>query len=962
MDTRFPGTNTLWLVRLFDGPVLEDTSGNVVRRFRSQRVGALLAYLALHLGQPCPREELYEALWPDEDTLVVANRLRVALASLRRQMEPSGIPFGSVIDVSDAGRVRLRAETVWCDIAAFERAWRTGQKEEAARLIGGVLLPGYYDAWTLEARERFEVLREELHGVQFLHHAAAVVTLTPPRAPEAPRHRLPLYLTRFFGREAERQRLLDLVADNRLVTVTGPGGVGKTRLTVETLRESDRGVVFIPLAELPDPDHVADAALLALRVTPSTDADPVEKLIAILRPRNTSLLILDNTEHLMDAVVSLSVRLLDAVPDLHLVITSRQRLDIPGEATLLLEPLEPPRYTSAPERLVEFPAVALFLDRARNARPDFMLTSRHVRALVEICRRLEGMPLALELAAARVTSQTPAQIAATLATNLMDLKSRQRGLSERHRSLRAAIQGSFDLLTPELQAFFAQLAVFQGGWTVEAARAVTGSAETEAALEELAIRSLVVAREDEATEVMRYSFLETLRQFAAEQLSLLERSAGDVSADRNENRQNAAIQEMARRHADYYLAVAEQAAPRIDEQGASNILAELEREKENLRAALRWAIDTGAVDLAHRFADALSGFWSIRGYLSDGRRTYESLLRASDGAPAPTLARLHLGCGVFATRQNELHSAKQHIETSRALYRQERNEYGILRCTQALGDACRLGGEHDRALAHYRVCLELCESVGRVSDLANCHHGLGVSSIYRGEYEAARHHLETALSLRQRMSNPLQVARTQNLLAFALVELAERDEAERLFRTSLAVFLEHGDRWYQASTIGALARIAHARGEVAAARVGLEDSLAIVREIGSQESVADLLHYLTYVYVKLGCRDEARRAAREAVEIALHLRNTQSIAAALECSSAVLESLGHYDPSARLLAAASVIRKQLSIVPNFNDRANHPRIREALQQALEPSRLDAATQAGERFSPEEAADLALTLL
>jgi hypothetical protein len=159
-----------------------------------------------------------------------------------------------------------------------------------------------------------------------------------------------------------------------------------------------------------------------------------------------------------------------------------------------------------------------------------------------------------------------------------------------------------------------------------------------------------------------------------------------------------------------------------------------------------------------------------------------------------------------------------------------------------------------------------------------------------------------------------------------------------------------------------LARIADARGEADAARVGLEDSLAIVREIGSQESVADLLHYLTFVYVKLGCREEARRAAREAVEIAVRLRNTQSIAAALEGSSAVLEALGHYDPSARLLAAASAIRKQLAIVPSHNERADHQLIREALLQALGSARFDAISQAGHSLSSEEAADLALAVL
>lgn len=957
--------NILWRVRLFDGPILEDASGNQVRHFRSQRIGALLAYLALNLGSPCPREELYEALWPDEDIRVTSNRLRVSLSSLRRQMEPFGVRFGSVIDVSDPGRVRLREETVWCDAAAFERALKAGRNEDAARLARGTLLPGYYDEWIVDARLRLETLGADLDWEAVTERAPVEESESPAVSP-SPHHRLPLYLTRFFGREAERQHLLDRVLENRLVTITGPGGIGKTRLAVEMAADMPLSTVFVPLADLPGTGNVPGAILQALVGTPQPDTDSAQ-LVDLLERRGPSLLILDNAEHLVNTVSSLSLSLLEAVPDLHLLITSRQRLDISGEETLSLEPLDPPRHFSEPDRLMEFPAIALFLDRARIARPDFTLTSRHITSLVEICCRLEGMPLALELAAARVTSQTPAQIATALAKNLMDLASHQRGLSARHRSLRAAIQGSFDLLPPKLQTFFSRLAVFQGGWTAEAARAVTGCIEAEAFLEELGIRSLVVIREEEESSTMRYSFLETLRQFAAEKMPLSPIKQTEFVGKDGEGlvrteRPESDPPETARRHADYFLHLAERSAPLVDAQGASAVVAELEREHENLRAALQWIFDNDTQDVAYRFVNALSGFWVIRGHLSDGRRWYNSLLSASDEAPTLRRADILFWCGVFAVRQNELCKAKQYVEKSLALYRQEDNTIGIRKCILSLADACRLGGEHTAAIEKYRACLDLCKIFDNENYLAKCHHGIGISSIYQGEYDAARHHLEIALGLRRKISHPLDVARTQNLLAFAVLELGDLNAAERLHRTGLEVFIEYGERWYQASTLYGLAAIAYVRGELESARAGLENGLAIMRDIGSQESVVSNLAFLAYIYMKLDRGVDATRAAHESLEISLRLENIQSIAMALECSSILLAARDHNESAARLLAAAAAIRERLSIVLSNVLRADHQSILEALERTLGTVGFETATQAGRSLSPEEAAYLALTLL
>jgi predicted ATPase len=546
-----------WRVRLFEGPVLEGSSGEQIRRFRSRRVGALLGYLALRLGHRCTRAELADAIWPEEsDELVIANRLRVTLASLRRQMEPPGEPFGSVIDVSVPGCVSLRAEAVWVDAVEIDSLIKAGNKQEASRLMNGELLPGYFEDWAVLERLRFDALADQVSGSS----PEIGERRSPPPKVATGRDRscLPLYLTQFFGRDREREQLLRLLENKRLVTLTGPGGVGKTRLAIEVADEMPMMSVFLSLVEVQPQQDIAEAVLGAFAVLPSAEGNLFEQVVSVLGRRGPVLLILDNAEHLVDRVAEIVLRLLQAVPGLRLLVTSRQRLEVPGEVILPLLPLQ-----SLSERETSSsPAVALFLDRARNARPDFVLSDRNRRHILEICQLLQGMPLALELAAARVVAQSPEQIADTLKASLIELGSRQRGLSPRHRTIRASISGSFEMLSPEARSFVAKLSAFRGGWTAAAAREVTGNAETEALLEDLTARSIVYAREDPAGS-MRYAFLDSIRQFAQQQL-------GDEEAGN-----------LADLHAEYFLAL----AARVSEDDEAS-LRPLDREQDNLLAAL----------------------------------------------------------------------------------------------------------------------------------------------------------------------------------------------------------------------------------------------------------------------------------------------------------------------------------------------------------------------------------------
>ena len=267
-------------------------------------------------------------------------------------------------------------------------------------------------------------------------------------------NRLPLYLTRFFGRDSEIGKIGALIEQNRLVTLTGPGGIGKTRLAVECARRQDTRAVFTGIADLLEAEAIPQAILKAHGLAPAAGGDAMTQLCSLLMISGAELLILDNAEHMIPAVVSVVLRLLQSTADLNILVTSRQRLDLAGEVVYAVQPLDSPDQDTGARKIEEYASVALFVDRACNSRPDFVLTPRHTEPVRDICRRLEGMPLAIELAATHISNQSPRQIASSLSASVMNLSSNQRGISARHRSLRAAIQGSYDLLGPDMQSVF----------------------------------------------------------------------------------------------------------------------------------------------------------------------------------------------------------------------------------------------------------------------------------------------------------------------------------------------------------------------------------------------------------------------------------------------------------------------------------------------------------------------------
>ena len=482
---------------------------------------------------------------------------------------------------------------------------------------------------------------------------------------------LPVRLTSLLGREQDSTALCQILRrpDSRLLTITGIGGVGKTSLALEVAQELQdeftQGTHFVSLAAISDPTLVIPTLARAVSLSESPNRLLFDSLKDHLREKKI-LLLLDNFEQLLSAAPLLS-ELLSATEKLKLLVTSREALGLRGEQEFPLAPLKFSGDLQIPERqrletLLGYSGIALFVRCAQASQPDFQLTMQNAASVSEICARLDGLPLAIELAAARIKLLTPHALLSRLQESSLSLLTRGgRDLPVRQQTLRGAIQWSFDLLNAADQRAFCWLSVFVGGCTLEAAIAVIGGQAALDTFDSLVNKSLV--RPSEKNGESRLNMLETLREFGLEQLA----QTRELEASR-------------RAHADYYLSFAETAEPHLIAAEQKEWLERLDHDQDNLRAALHWGIENHEVEFAQRIAGALRSFWFVRGYWSEGRRWLEESLSLNvDGiVPANVRAKALYGAGMLARYQGDFARARNLDEQSVALYRSLRDNVGLL--------------------------------------------------------------------------------------------------------------------------------------------------------------------------------------------------------------------------------------------------------------------------------------------
>jgi len=724
------------------------------------------------------------------------------------------------------------------------------------------------------------------------------------------KHNLPAPRTSFVGREQEMVELKRALSMTRLMTLTGAGGSGKTRLALEAARDLvgsyTDGVWLVELAPLSEPGLVAQEVAGALGAQEQPGHPLLESLLDTLGEKDM-LLLLDNCEHLIDAVASLTIAFLDSCPRMRVLATSRERLGVTGELTMLVPSLSVPGAEEAPtvEELEGYESARLFADRASKRHPGFELTPENAQAVAQVCSRLEGIPLAIELAAARVGILSAGQISERLGHSIKLLTRGERTADRRHRTLRATLDWSYELLGEPEQALFGRLSKFAGGFTLEAAESVGagGEIKEEDVMELLLIlveKSLVVA-EESWERGARYRMLEPVRQYASEKLKI----SGEAA-------------EVGSRHAEFFLALAEEAEPELKGPRQVEWLDRLETEHDNLRAALSWTLERG-MDLGPRIAGALCLFWYTRGYLSEGRTYLEAVVR-SDVVPESVRAKALDGLGWIAEPQGDYERAHAAYEESLKLYRRSNDKRGS---ANALGD-------------------------------------LGSLALDRGDYEQATSLLEQSLTLHRELGSREDLIGILDGLGVLASAKGDREQSISLFSEALVLSRGTGNVRRTAASLGNLGITMLVHGEPEQARVLLDESLALFREIGDSSNIAISLMHSALAALTRGEHGRVQMLTEESLELLQKAENRQHIADCLEIMAGAAGAQGRAQRAGRLWGAAEALREEIGVLLQPEDRRVLDPFLGAARSSLGEAGWQVALAEGRAMMPDQAIEYSLS--
>jgi len=737
-----------------------------------------------------------------------------------------------------------------------------------------------------------------------------IVTQRLASPESAPKHNLPLQLTSFVGREQDAAAVVKHLRrpEVRLLTLTGPAGVGKTRLalavTMEMREHFADGVFFVSLAPLSDPTFVIPTIAHNLGLTES-GSQPLLDLLKISQRDKHRLLLLDNFEQVISAAPLLA-ELLEACSQLKLLVTSREVLRLRGEHQFAVPPLALPdtRHLPDDQSLAQVPAVHLFLQRAQAIKSDFHLTTDNAAAIAEICIRLDGLPLAIELAAARVKVFTPQALLSRLDRWLQVLTGGARDLPERQRTLRSAIAWSYELLSQEEQRLFRRLAVFVGGCLLDAVEAVFSAVgDSDASVLEgmisLVDKSLLqqTGQDDEEP---RFAMLETIRAYGLEALA----SCGEAQATHEA-------------HAAYYLALAEQAEPELSGPQQLSWFERLEQEHDNLRAALSWLLEQGtdgqSNELTLRLGGALSQFWEIRGYVHEGWHWLEKALEISPRVRSAVRAKALVGAGALATIREDFSLAEALCAEGLAIYRELGDRLGSATALWRWGAAALMRSNYAQARTLLEEALALFREVSDPGGLASALHRLATVLISQGEYARAQALLEECLLLTREGGDIQGHAFALVFLGLVLLFQGDLAQAQARLEEGIALSRKVGYKRSLGFAIHFLGLVTLRQGDMARARSLLEESLALLQEVGERGRIADVFASQGLISFSQGDYPAARARLQESLKLSLELDYKLNTAAFLEELGAVIAAQGEPGRAVWCLSAAQALSEAIGV-------------------------------------------------
>lgn len=677
------------------------------------------------------------------------------------------------------------------------------------------------------------------------------VEFPPLRSLNSFPNNLPVQLTSFVGRVREIADVKRLLATTRLLTLTGSGGAGKTRLALqvaaELLEEFADGVWLTELPALSDPALVSQTVAASLGLREQSERSIATTLAEFLQFRRL-LLVLDNCEHLVAECARLVDQLLRGCPEIRILATSQTALGVPGEVAFSVPPLSLPDPQRAPaaEQLPQYEAVRLFIERAVLSKPEFAVTSDNAAAVTQVVHRLDGIPLAIELAAARAKMMSVQQIAERLDDRFRLLTGGGRTVASRHQTLKAAIDWSYDLLTASERTMLQRMSVFSGGWTLEAAEAVCNGGEVAAGqildvLARLVDRSLVLAQETRGGST-RYRLLESVRQYGRDRLV----ESGEEKSTRT-------------RHRDWFLLLAERGERYLQGREQRVWLDLLETEHDNLRLALEWCKATeGDTEYWLRLAGALWRFWEVRGYWSEGRAWLDGALAQSEGSATPSRVKVLNGAGYLASFQGDYPRAVSLGEESLDLSRRLGDKRGTVSCLNILGiEACRLE-KYDRAAQLGKESLVLSEEVGDWWGTMDARIVLAFVARAAGDYDRASTLLEEIVPQVRQVGDKWRLAMALNYLGLVKRDLGNYTEARAVLEETLALAKELGDKWGAAFAQSNLGIVAWYQQDYLRAGDLFATSLRLRADVGEKRGIVTSLVGLAAVAAVQG---EAERAA-----------------------------------------------------------------------------------------------------